>query len=132
TIRSGRRQPNSLQVRLVQAAEIAFWISLSIPINFVMAARAEKHKIGWVVGERRSLGFVMVRSTPWALWASWQDVGYLAPFHGLTCTVVIHEVGTAQLTMACSLSPHDTLRHVVSVIAAGGSIGFFLFSHEAS
>jgi len=97
-----------------------------------MAARAEKHKIGWVVGERRSLGFVMVRSTPWALWASWQDVGYLAPFHGLTCTVVIHEVGTAQLTMACSLSPHDTLRHVVSVIAAGGSIGFFLFSHEVS
>ena len=116
----------------MQAAQIAFRISISIPIDFVMAARAEEHEIGWVVRKRRGLALVMVRPTPWPLWTSWQDVGYLAPIHGLTCTVVVHEVGTAQLTMACSLSPHDTLRHVVGVVATGGNIGFFLFSHEAS
>src|SRR5690606_22591471 len=89
-----------------------------------MAARAEKHEIGCVVGKRRSLCFVMVRPTPGALWTRWQDVGDLSPVHGLTCPVVVHEVGATQLTVACSLSPYDTFRHVVGVEAPSGSLRF--------
>src|SRR5690554_4784393 len=97
-----------------------------------MTARAEKHEIGCVIGKRLGLGFVMVRSTPWAFWASWQDMGYLAPFHGLTCTVVVHKVCPAKLAVARRLDPDNALCSFIGAVAPVGRLRCFLFSHLAS